>query len=112
MRRDGARIVASSGWTLRGSPPNAPLLQLSIDVTERIRAQEALQQSEERYRQFVDEDLTGNLIMRPDGSIVTCNPAFVRIFGFDSIEEAKSANFLSLTPYQEGGGRVTRESSA
>ena len=72
------------------------MLQISIDVTERIRAQEALRQSEERYRRFVDEDLTGNLIMRPDGSIVTCNPAFARIFGFESIEEAKSANCLSL----------------
>src|SRR5262245_50840267 len=57
VRRDGVRIVASSGWTLRGSPPSAPLLQISIDVTDRIQAQEALQQSEERYRQFVDEDL-------------------------------------------------------
>jgi PAS domain S-box-containing protein len=95
-RRDGVRIIASSGWTLRGTPPGAPLLQISIDVTERIRDQEALRQSEERYRHFVDEDLTGTVIMRPDGSIVTCNPAFVRIFGFDSIEEAKSANFLSL----------------
>jgi PAS domain S-box-containing protein len=103
VRRDGTPIVASTGWTLRGSAPGAPLLQISIDVTERIRAQEALGQSEERYRQFVNEDLTGNLIMRPDGSIVTCNPAFVRIFGFDSIEEAKSANFLSLLHTKKEG---------
>lgn len=106
VRRDGGRIVASSGWTLRGSAPSAPLLQISIDVTERIRAQEALQQSEERYRQFVDEDLTGNLSMRPDGSIVTCNPAFVWIFGFDSIEEAKSANFLSLLHTKKEGAEL------
>jgi PAS domain S-box-containing protein len=103
VRRDGTRIVASTGWTLRGFSPGAPLLQISIDVTERIRAQEALGQSEERYRRFVDEDLTGNLFMRPDGSIITCNPAFVRIFGFDSIEEAKSANFLSLLHTKKEG---------
>ena len=95
-RRDGTRIVASTGWTLRDNDPEAPLLQLSIDVTDRIRAEEALRQSEERYRRFVDEDLTGNLIMKPDGSIITCNPAFARIFGFDSIEEARAANFISL----------------
>jgi two-component system, cell cycle sensor histidine kinase and response regulator CckA len=41
-------------------------------------------------------DLTGNFIMRPDGGILTCNPAFARIFGFDSAEEAQTANFLSL----------------
>ena len=96
MRRDGALIVASTGWTLRGADVEASLLQLSIDVTERIRAQEAVRRSEERYRDFVDEDLTGNLIMKPDGAMVTCNPAFARIFGFDSMEEAQAANFLSL----------------
>jgi signal transduction histidine kinase/CheY-like chemotaxis protein len=34
---------------------------------------------------------------------VTCNPAFARIFGFDSIEEAKSANFLSLLHTKKEG---------
>ena len=96
IRRDGSEIVASTGWTLQGNDPEASLLQLSIDVTSRIVAEEALRGSEERYRRFVEEDLTGNLIMHPDGSIITCNPAFARIFGFDSIEEARAANFLSL----------------
>ena len=41
-------------------------------------------------------DLTGNFVMRPDGGIVACNPAFARIFGFDSAEEAQTANFMSL----------------
>ena len=96
IRRDGRGIFASTGWTLQGNGPAASLLQLSINVTSRIAAEEALRSSEERYRRFIEEDLTGNLIMRPDGSIITCNPAFARIFGFDSIEEARAANFLSL----------------
>jgi len=96
IRRDGTEIFASTGWTLQGNGPAASLLQLSIDLTSRIAAEEALRGSEERYRRFIEEDLTGNLIMRPDGSIITCNPAFARIFGFDSIEEARAANFLSL----------------
>ena len=103
VRRDGAEIVASTGWTLQGTAPEASLLQLSVNVTERIRAQEALRQSEERYRRFVDEDLTGNIIMKPDGSIITCNPAFARIFGFDSIEEARAANFHSLLHTKKEG---------
>ncbi|MEO5753361.1 MAG: PAS domain S-box protein, partial [Chthoniobacterales bacterium] len=94
--KDGREMVASTGWTLQGTGPEASLLQISIDVTDRIQAEEALRQSEERYRRFVDEDLTGNLIMCPDGSIVACNPAFARIFGFDSVEKAQAANFLSL----------------
>jgi PAS domain S-box-containing protein len=106
VRRDGSEIVASTGWTLQGNDPEASLLQLSIDVTSRIAAEEALRGSEERYRRFVEEDLTGNLIMRPDGSIITCNPAFARIFGFDSIEEARAANFLSLLHTKNEGAEL------
>jgi two-component system cell cycle sensor histidine kinase/response regulator CckA len=106
IRRDGTAIFASTGWTLQGSDPDASLLQLSIDVTSRIAAEEALRGSEERYRRFVEEDLTGNLIMRPDGSIITCNPAFARIFGFDSIEEARAANFLSLLHTKNEGAEL------
>jgi PAS domain S-box-containing protein len=98
VRRLSLRPAGRSGTGAR-----CPLLQLSIKVTDRIRAQEALRRSEERYRRFVDEDLTGNLIMKPDGSIVTCNPAFVQIFGFDSIEEAQASNFLSLLHTKKEG---------
>ena len=96
IRRDGVEIIVSTGWTLQGDDPEASLLQLSIDVTSRIAAEDALRRSEERYRRFVEEDLTGNLMMQPDGTIITCNPAFARIFGFESIEDARAANFVSL----------------
>ena len=111
-RRDGAEIVVASSWTLTDTKADAPWLQINADVTDRVRAAESLRRSEERYRRFVDEDLTGNLIMRPDGSIVTCNPAFVRIFGFDSIEEAKSANFLSLLHTKKEGLELLAKSAA
>ncbi|MEO5718542.1 MAG: ATP-binding protein, partial [Chthoniobacterales bacterium] len=96
VRSDGTAIIVSTGWTLQGDDANASLLQLSINVTSRIAAEDALRRSEERYRRFVEEDLTGNLIMRPDGTIITCNPAFARIFGFESVEDARGANFVAL----------------
>ena len=49
-----------------------------------------------RYQRFADEGLTGNLVMRPTGEILTCNPAFARIFGFDSVEDALAGNFMTL----------------
>ena len=105
-RRDGAEIVVASSWTLTDANPQAPWLQINADVTDRVRAAEALRRSEERYRRFVDEDLTGNLIMKPDGSIITCNPEFMRIFGFDSIEEAHAANFMSLLHTKKEGAEL------
>jgi signal transduction histidine kinase/ActR/RegA family two-component response regulator len=57
----------------------------------------------ERYRRFVTEDFTGMLVMRPDGQIVTCNPAVAGIFGFDSMEEAASANFFGFLRSRQDG---------
>jgi PAS domain S-box-containing protein len=102
-RRDGVEIVVASSWTLTDTKPNAHWLQINADVTDRVRSAEALRRSEERYRRFVDEDLTGNFIMKPDGAIVACNPAFARTFGFESVEEAQRANFLSLLRTKKEG---------
>jgi two-component system, cell cycle sensor histidine kinase and response regulator CckA len=52
--------------------------------------------TEDRYRRFFDEALTANVVIRPDGAIVQCNPAFVNIFGFRSVGDAGAANFFAL----------------
>jgi two-component system, cell cycle sensor histidine kinase and response regulator CckA len=62
-----------------------------------------LGESDERYRRFVTEDFTGMLVMRTDGQIVTCNPAVAGIFGFDSMEEAASANFFGFLRSRQDG---------
>jgi two-component system cell cycle sensor histidine kinase/response regulator CckA len=103
VRRDGTPIFVASRWTLKADMPESPRLQINTDITARKTAQNALRMSEKRYRQFVEQDLTGNLIMRPDGQILTCNPAFARIFGFDSVDEAQSANFMSLLHSRKEG---------
>ncbi len=62
---------------------------------QRKRAEEALKESEKKYRSFVEDDLTGIYISTVDGKLLTCNPAFLRMFGFHSTEEALNHN-LSL----------------
>ena len=67
------------------------------------RARTVVPSDGERYRRFVTEDFTGVLVMRTDGQIVTCNPAVVSIFGFDSAEEAQAANFFSFLRSRQDG---------
>ena len=81
----------------------SPRLLINTDISARKKAEEDLRRSEERLRRFVEEDLTGNLIMHPDGCILTCNPAFVRIFDLSSVEEALSTNFMSLLRSRRDG---------
>lgn len=69
------------------------------DITSRKQTAESLLQSEHRYRLLFEDDLTGDYVATPDGEILICNPAFVRIFGFASRELATGSNLATL--YQE-----------
>jgi PAS domain S-box-containing protein len=59
-----------------------------LDITEREEAMARVQESEERYRQFFEDDLTGDFIAKVDGQLLACNPSFAKIFDFASVEEA------------------------
>ena len=75
------------------------------DVTVRKASEKALRESEERYRQFFEDDLTGDFISTVGGKILSCNPAFARIYGFESVEEVLRTNAESFY-----FSRVDRES--
>lgn len=78
------------------------VLGTAFDITERKAVEEALRQSEERYRCFFHEDLAGAYISTVDGRLVACNPAFARIFGFPSIEDALRCNLRDIYPDSDG----------
>ncbi|MCE5336048.1 MAG: PAS domain S-box protein [Desulfobacteraceae bacterium] len=59
------------------------------DVTDRKRAEAALRQSEERYREIFNATSEAILIQNMDtGRILDCNDAMLRMYAFNSKEEA------------------------
>ena len=54
--------------------------------------------SEEKYRRFFEEDLTGDFIATPEGKMIECNSAFAEIYGFSNREEAVGSNISSFNP--------------
>lgn len=72
------------------------VVAVSRDITEKWKAEVELIQSEERYRNFFEEDLTGDFISNSEGSIIACNAAFVSIFGFVSVEAALNSSIRNL----------------
>jgi PAS domain S-box-containing protein len=55
-----------------------------------------LQISEENYRSFFENDLTGDFTFTPTGRIIMCNKAFAKILGIKSIEEAPGKNLCDF----------------
>ncbi|MFH0907445.1 MAG: PAS domain S-box protein [bacterium] len=86
------RRIAPLRWMVVG---------VCTDVTENTVTMEALKASEERYRKFFEEDITGDYICKPDGRILACNTAFARIFGFTSVVDAINYGMQPLFPGAE-----------
>jgi two-component system cell cycle sensor histidine kinase/response regulator CckA len=65
---------------------------------ERRRAQEAIRESEERYRLLFERNLAGVYRMTLVGRILECNDALARIFGYASREELVDRDMAALYP--------------
>ena len=90
--RNSLQIKDGNPYAVRG---------IARNITEQYFAKSALEKSEERYRQFFEEDLTGDFIASRDGKIISCNPAFARIFGFADVNEALNTNLKLLYPKEK-----------
>ncbi len=58
-----------------------------LDVTEHIRAEEALRTSEEKYRTLFEESKDTVYMSTPDGKLLDINTAGLETFGYSSKEE-------------------------
>jgi len=73
----------------------ARVVTIVRDITARRRAVEALQESEERYRQLVDLGPDAVVILQ-DGVYRFVNPAFTALFGYTQSDVAAGLSFLDL----------------
>jgi PAS domain S-box-containing protein len=58
-----------------------------LDVTESKRAEQAVRESEERYRDIFNTTLEGLYQTTPEGRYQNANPAFARMLGYESPQE-------------------------
>jgi PAS domain S-box-containing protein len=88
-RKDGQRrVLRISTSVLRVPGQDAVhVLALMDDVTERRRAEEALRESEERYRSLIEEAPYGIYHASTDGRLLGVNRALAAMLGFGSPSE-------------------------
>ncbi|MGC2856778.1 PAS domain-containing protein [Novispirillum sp. DQ9] len=82
--KDGSWVwVLDRGKVLERDAAGAPLRAVGthLDITDRKRAEAAVQESEARYRSVIAAMAEGIVIQDRDGRIIDCNPAAERILG-------------------------------
>ncbi len=95
IRLDGRSVdvdVRGIRITYQGKPAIQVVMR---DVTERKRAEEALRESEQRYRSIFENALEGIYRSVPGRRITDANPALVQMLGYESAAEVTALDLPS-----------------
>ncbi|HRQ55915.1 MAG TPA: EAL domain-containing protein [Azoarcus taiwanensis] len=85
-------------------------LEIALDVTEQKRLEQSARDSEARYRQLFEQSRDALLIVAPPSwRIIAGNPAVVKLFGAQSLEELLSTTPSDLFPPSQPDGGISRD---
>ncbi|MBI5870104.1 MAG: PAS domain S-box protein [Actinobacteria bacterium] len=106
LNRDGLMVPLYVSGSLVELDGEKYAIGSCIDISQRIKAETALQKSEEKYRSLFEESQDVVFISDLEGRFLDVNPAGVRLFGFDS-EEGMLKSDMGLALYADAGDRET-----
>jgi len=105
--KDGTLVWVRNSVSIVPGNENTPrlILALSEDITERKCAEEALEFSEERTRLVLNSVAEGIFGCDSEGTCLFCNPAAVRLLGYENTSELLGQNMHRLEHHTRKDGR-------
>ncbi len=94
-RKDGSRFPVEVSYTLFDSKEKNIIVSFVHDITERKRADLALEEAEEWFRAMFENIVIGVYQITPDGRVLNANPALARMLGYESTYELMKNNLNS-----------------
>jgi len=101
--------VINTTWT-NISLPDGVSIGIGQDITERKQAEEALLESEEKFKSIYESSNDAIMLLNEKG-FFDCNPQTLKLFGLDSKEEFITFHPSELSPPAQPDGRVSFEAS-
>lgn len=119
LRQDDGSItwLDCTVWPVPGGKPGKPAgaMMAFVDITGRQQAQQALRESEKRFRQVTDCNMIGIVFWQADGRIYEANDAFLRMLGYtqEDVHQGR-INWREITPseHQAADAQCLREIEA
>jgi len=97
-RKDGSLVeVSILGTPISVGEGGKAGYAIYRDISERRRAEEALEESEKRYKKLFEASPNGIVITKLDGRIIEASQSFQEMLGY-TLEELKEMNFQQFTP--------------
>ncbi|MDP3358124.1 MAG: response regulator [Lutibacter sp.] len=111
IKKDGTKVWTEIRISLLANDENIPswILGVSRDISKRKIVEEDLFKSREEYKSFFEDDLTGDFISTAEGKLLNCNPAFLKICGFSSKEEALASDINKIFAIKGARNEMIKE---
>jgi PAS domain S-box-containing protein len=111
VRRDGSIFQAATTTTAIRGPGGAPrgFVQISQDLTPRLRAEEELRRADEKFRLLVDGVReVAIFLLHPDGRVASWNPGAERLKGYRADEIVGRPHAIFYPPEDQDAGKPRR----
>jgi PAS domain S-box-containing protein len=106
-RFDGEEILIDGSFTVIRIHGKQILYTVWRDITDRKRTEKGLQRAEEKYRNIFENATEGIFQTTVDGGVLSANPAFAYLFGYESPEEMLAlVKDVTYEIYADPGRRV------